>query len=236
MAWSDRSAEPTHAKGGAGMAPRRPVPPGRSGRSAGGGRAATRAATPRGGPTRSGPSVPVRRPAQPRRPAARTTASGEARPPRAPRPRAGAPARTPRRLPLARPVTMMSGVLVILALLIAPYVRPYLAQRSQVAEGKEDLVRLQQEVNALQAQRDRWNDPDYVKAQARSRLHMVMPGEVGYVNLEPGRRTTARTDPRSAAAAVPPGSNQAWYGTLWQSVRSAGAPTPPVPAPTPVTP
>ncbi len=131
---------------------------------------------------------------------------------------------------------MMSGVLVILALLIAPYVRPYLAQRSQVAEGKEDLVRLQQEVDALQAQRDRWNDPDYVKAQARSRLHMVMPGEVGYVNLEPGRRTTARTDPRSAAAAVPPGSDQAWYGTLWQSVRSAGTPTPPVPAPTPVTP
>jgi hypothetical protein len=126
---------------------------------------------------------------------------------------------------------MMSGVLVILALLIAPYVRPYLAQRSQLAEGRQELVRLQREVDALRTERDRWNDPDYVKAQARSRLHMVLPGEVGYVNLEPSRRAAARTDPRSAAAAVPPRSGEAWYGTLWQSVRTAGTPNTPALAP-----
>jgi hypothetical protein len=126
---------------------------------------------------------------------------------------------------------MMSGVLVILALLIAPYVRPYLAQRSQLAEGRQELVRLQSEVDALRAERDRWNDPDYVKAQARSRLHMVLPGEVGYVNLQPSHGAAARTDPRSAAAAVPPRSGEAWYGTLWQSVRAAGTPSTPEPAP-----
>jgi hypothetical protein len=126
---------------------------------------------------------------------------------------------------------MMSGVLVILALLIAPYVRPYLAQRSQLADGKQELVRLQREVDALQAERDRWNNPEYVKAQARSRLHMVLPGEVGYVNLEPPSHAATATDPRSAAAAVPPRSDQAWYGTLWQSVRTAGTPSTPAPAP-----
>jgi hypothetical protein len=126
---------------------------------------------------------------------------------------------------------MMSGVLVILALLIAPYVRPYLAQRSQLEEGRQELVRLQREVDALRTERERWNDPAYVKAQARSRLHMVMPGEVGYVNLEPSRRAAARTDPRSAAAAVPPRSDEAWYGTLWQSVRTAGTPSTPAPGP-----
>jgi hypothetical protein len=128
---------------------------------------------------------------------------------------------------------MMSGVLVILALLIAPYVRPWLAQRSQLAEGRQELTRLQREVDALSAERSRWNDPDYVKAQARSRLHMVLPGEVGYVNLEPTRPEPARTDPRSAAAAVPPRSDDAWYGTLWQSVRSAGTPQSQVPTPSP---
>ena len=126
---------------------------------------------------------------------------------------------------------MMSGVLVILALLIAPYVRPYLAQRSQLADGRQELVRLQREVDALQAERDRWNDPAYVKAQARSRLHMVLPGEVGYVNLEPRSRAAAKADPRSAAAAVPPRTDEAWYGTLWQSVRSAGTPNPTAPPP-----
>ena len=58
-----------------------------------------------------------------------------------------------------------------------------------------------------------------------------MPGEVGYVNLEPGRRATATTDPRSAAAALPPRSDGAWYGTLWQSVRTAGSPRPTAPTP-----
>jgi hypothetical protein len=137
-------------------------------------------------------------------------------------------------MPVVRPVTMMSGVLVILALLIAPYVRPYLAQRSQLAQGREDLVQLRQEVDALRAERDRWNDPDYVKAQARARLHMVLPGEVDHVRLDPESRAGAKTDPRSAAAAVPPRSGEAWYGTLWQSVRTAGTPSTPAPAPSPL--
>src|SRR3954452_10731464 len=141
------------------MTPRRPVPPGRTGRTG--------------------------RPAA--RPAGSTGKPREARPPRAPKPRGATPVRPPRRLPVVRPVTMMSGVLVILALLIAPYVRPYLAQRSQLADGRQELVRLQREVDELSAQRPRGNDPAYVKAQARARLHMVMPGEVGYVALEPSR-------------------------------------------------
>jgi cell division protein FtsB len=137
-------------------------------------------------------------------------------------------------MPVVRPVTMMSGVLVILALLIAPYVRPYLAQRSQLAQGREDLVRLQREVDALQAERDRWNDPDYVKAQARARLHMVLPGEVDYVRIDPKPGAGAKRDPRSAAAAVLQRSGQAWYGTFWQSVRTAGTPSPPAPGPSPL--
>jgi hypothetical protein len=129
---------------------------------------------------------------------------------------------------------MMSGVLVILALLIAPYVRPWLAQRSQLAQGREEVTRLQKEVDALTAERDRWDDPAYVKAQARARLHLVMPGEVGYVNLEPAPPASGAADPRSADAALPPRHDDAWYGALWQSVVGAGTPPLPVPSPAPV--
>jgi Septum formation initiator len=129
---------------------------------------------------------------------------------------------------------MMSGVLVILALLIAPYVRPWLAQRSQLAQGREEVTRLQKEVDALTAERDRWDDPAYVKAQARARLHLVMPGEVGYVNLEPTPPAAGDSDPRSADAALPPRHDDAWYGALWQSVVGAGTPPLPVPEPAPV--
>jgi hypothetical protein len=130
-----------------------------------------------------------------------------------------------------RPVTMVSGVLVILALLIAPYVRPWLAQRSQLAAGHEQVLQLQREVDQLTRERDRWNDPAYVKAQARSRLHFVMPGEVGYVRLDDRPAAPKPTDPRSAQAAVPPHPGTAWYATLWQSVRMAGEPAPTVPGP-----
>ncbi len=127
---------------------------------------------------------------------------------------------------------MLSGVLVILALLIAPYVRPWLAQRSQLEQGRAEVQQLQEEVTRLQAERDRWDDPAYIRAQARARLGMLNPGEVGYVRLDPAAPTRA-TDPRSAAAAVPPKHDTAWYGTLWQSVVGAGAPPPqPVPAAT----
>ena len=124
-----------------------------------------------------------------------------------------------------RPVTMVCGVLVILALLLAPYVRPWLAQRSQIAAGAEEVARLQREVDALQVERSRWDDPAYVKAQARERLWFVMPGEVGYVVLDDRRRPATRPDPRQAAVAVPANRDEAWYGTLWESVRIAGDPS-----------
>ena len=124
---------------------------------------------------------------------------------------------------------MLSGVLVILALLIAPYVRPWLAQRSQLSQGRTEVVQLQAEVARLQAERDRWEDPAYIRQQARARLGLLDPGEVGYVRLDPAAPVRA-ADPRSAAAAVPPRHGPAWYGTLWQSVVSAGA-TPPQPTP-----
>ena len=127
---------------------------------------------------------------------------------------------------------MLSGVLVIVALLIAPYVRPWLAQRSQLEQGRAEVTRLQDAVSKLQAERDRWDDPAYIRQQARARLGMLNPGEVGYVRLDPPAPTRA-TDPRSAAAAVPPRHGTAWYGTLWESVQGAGATAPrPVPAAT----
>jgi cell division protein FtsB len=198
------------------MAPRRPVQPARPAR---------RPATPAAGSTPRRPAG-----ASAARPPTRSTAArtGDARPPRAPRPRpagrAAPLAAAGRRLPVMRPVTMMSGVLVILALLIAPYVRPWLAQRSQLQQGRVEVARLQDQVAALKAERDRWDDPAYVRAQARSRLRMVMPGEVAYVRLDPKRGAAPAQDPRSAAAAVPPRHPQAWYGTLWQSVVGAGSP------------
>jgi hypothetical protein len=94
------------------------------------------------------------------------------------------------------------------------------------------VLQLEREVERLQTERNRWDDPAYVELEARRRLGLLKPGEVGYVRIDPAAPTRA-SDPRSAAAAVPPRHGTAWYGTLWQSVVGAGAPPPaPVPAAT----
>lgn len=120
---------------------------------------------------------------------------------------------------------MVSGVLVVVALLLAPYVRPWITQRSDIADGRQQLTDLQRQVDQLTAERQRWNDPAYVRAQARERLHFVMPGETGYVVLEPTPSAAAPSDPRSVTAALPgTGDSRVWYSKVWDSIEIAGDP------------
>jgi len=213
------------------MAPRRPTAP-RTGKPA------------RTGPAAAARPVATGRPAPGRIPAARSTAgrasagrpAGGSRPgqPGSPRvgtaPGSGRPAvqaaarasvrRTP---PLVRPVTLISGVLVVLALLLAPYVRPWLAQRSAITAGAQEVARLQAEVDALQDERRRWDDPAFIRRQAGERLHMAMPGEIRYRRLAPPA-TRAPADPRAATAAVPSPTGLPWWKTVADSVVRAGDP------------
>jgi cell division protein FtsB len=185
---------------------------------------------------------PAPRPTTPRPAAARSAPAGRAsasdRPPSAgrassrplpgvPTPPAGVASPSGRvRPPLIRPVTMVSGVLAVVALLLAPYIRPWVAQRSQLAEGRREVAALQQQVNDLTAETRRWQDPAYVRAQARERLDFVMPGETSYVVLDDTAEPSEPPDPRSVAAALPAGSDsRVWYSKVWDSITIAGDPT-----------
>ena len=59
----------------------------------------------------------------------------------------------------------------------------------------------------------------YVEAQARERLHYVMPGETSYVVLEADDAPSpdGAVEPEKAAAARSP-----WFTDLWRSVEVAG--------------
>jgi hypothetical protein len=116
---------------------------------------------------------------------------------------------------------VIAGVAVLLAVMIVPYLRPWLHQRSELEQLRGQIAQSQAEVSALQAERLRWEDPAYVKSQARQRLNFVMPGETGFVltgDVKAASKPLPRTeqDPR-------PGSGQVWFGKLWQSVQVAGA-------------
>lgn len=178
-----------------------------------------------GGRGAGGPATPeqhaARQAGRPPRSTGRT--SGAGRPSRS-RPAAGRSRRriTGARLPVIRPVTVFAAVAIVLAVLLAPYLRPWLAQRAAISGQHQEVTDLRREVRALQEEKQRWQDPEYVRAQARERLNFVMPGDTGYVLLTPVRKPAPR-DPRQQAASVAgsvPGS--AWYDAFWQSVQIAG--------------
>lgn len=79
---------------------------------------------------------------------------------------------------------------------------------AQLAVNKQNIAELQKLV-------DRWSDPAYVRAQARERLHFVMPDQVGYIVLEPEQV------PAVAKIVDTPVSNDPWYRVVLQSMRGA---------------
>jgi cell division protein FtsB len=124
-------------------------------------------------------------------------------------------------------MTVLAALFVALTVLLAPQLQKWFAQRAEIAALRNEVARSQRDVAALQAQSQRWKDPEYLKAQARERLHYVLPGEKGLVvvGAAPG---TATSDPgRQAAAVAEPG--RPWFGDVWESVKVAGAAPPALP-------
>jgi cell division protein FtsB len=120
--------------------------------------------------------------------------------------------------------TRMTSRAVVLVLVLAALVttlamplREYLQQRSALAALQEQLASDQARVDTLRNQVKQWQDPAYVEAQARARLHYVYPGEIGYVVLTPKDVAAARetATPEQSRPTTP------WYDTLWSSVQQA---------------
>ena len=102
----------------------------------------------------------------------------------------------------------------------------YLAQRSEIAklEQRQDAAR--ERVAALEAERQRLQDPAYVTAEARRRLHFVLPGETAYILLG-APPAPVRAEEPSKVPGSPVGASAPWYSQLWGSVRTADRPPAP---------
>lgn len=174
---------------------------------------------------------------KPRSSTARATSSRDRRPAARPRPASRppakrAPARPPARAAVDEPasttrLTGRAGVLVlVLAVLAVSYassLRAYLQQRGEIQEYQRTIAERRVDIAALEREKKRWEDPNFVRAQARERLGYVMPGETPFVVLRDGEPLEAEselTDPDSVAPEKP----TAWWDTAWESVEIAGDP------------
>jgi len=137
------------------------------------------------------------------------------------------------------------ALLVVVGLLAISYVgtlRIYLNQQSDMATARTQIAERQATIARLEDELARWNDPSYIKTQARERLGWVMPGEVGYRVI--GTDGTVVSGEVGSIQGNNDPVNQAWYEKIWSSVQAADQPvvvapittpaatvTPPAPAP-----
>ena len=136
----------------------------------------------------------------------------------------------PRRSRFTGRAAILVLVVAVLTVSYASSMRAYLQQRTQISSLKDQIALRQASIGDLEREMRRWDDPAYVRQQARE-LNYVMPGETAYVvldeNGEPLDSETSLTDP-STVARKPP---TAWWDTAWQSVELAGNPPKPEPPP-----
>ncbi|MFZ4509370.1 MAG: FtsB family cell division protein [Candidatus Nanopelagicales bacterium] len=105
-------------------------------------------------------------------------------------------------------------VLAALVVTLAIPLRAWMSQQAEIAALEADVAQSRERVESLRAELKDWEDPAFVIAQARSRLHFVFPGEVGYVVLGEDDRPIVPEQERAADEAP-------WYSRLWDSTLQA---------------
>jgi cell division protein FtsB len=76
------------------------------------------------------------------------------------------------------------AVIVLAVVTLAPTVQTLFVQRQQIADLQHQVEQAKKAVADMTEERKRWEDPVYVRAQARDRLYYVMPGEVSYLVMD----------------------------------------------------
>ncbi|QNE13936.1 septum formation initiator family protein [Pseudarthrobacter sp. NBSH8] len=113
----------------------------------------------------------------------------------------------------------LAVVVIAITIMLAPTVKIFFDKRAELAALSADIAARQTEQDGLRQQISRWQDPNYVKQQARDRINMVMPGESGYWVF--GTDLPAGTSSSLTATAAQDPADLPWVDSLWESIRRA---------------
>ena len=149
--------------------------------------------------------------------------------PGAPRRRTGGPG-APRRSAAATSgtgpqiTTRAVLLLIVVLLLVGSYTatfRAWWSAQAELSATQAEKVRLTAEIAELEDQKERFDDPAFIRQQARERFGWVMPGETGYRVI--GSDGEVRGEVPTLDAPAQPKS-EAWYDRLWGTVETSGEP------------
>ena len=76
---------------------------------------------------------------------------------------------------------IMLSLVVLGAWVLVPTLGTFIDQRQKIASLEQSIQVSEDEITALEKERERWEDPAYITTQARERLYYVKPGEVVYL-------------------------------------------------------
>jgi cell division protein FtsB len=114
-----------------------------------------------------------------------------------------------------RRAALLALVVCALALSVAVPLNTYLSQRDDLYSQQQQQQALRAQESQLEQRESQLSDTAEVEAEARTRLHFVMPGETPYeVQLPAGAPAAGQT----GIGQHPGGPTASWYQTLWNSI------------------
>jgi cell division protein FtsB len=111
------------------------------------------------------------------------------------------------------------AIIFVFTLTLAPPIKNYFTQRAQISALKSQVATDRTALEAARAELELWKDPNYVKSQARERLHFVMPGERQYI-VTGTKEDSTQSDSTKVVSLLPEGAP--WYTRLIASVTESG--------------
>ena len=118
----------------------------------------------------------------------------------------------------------ISVVIFIIAVTIAPPAQRYFTQRAQINAIEAELTNRKARLAEAEIELQKWRDPNYVKSQARERLHFVLPGERQYIVLGVETEESANEKKKTQVATRQFGSAP-WYTKLISSIQQVASNT-----------
>ncbi|TQL22094.1 septum formation initiator family protein [Streptomyces sp. SLBN-134] len=123
--------------------------------------------------------------------------------------------RQARRSRLTGRAALLALVVCSLIVALAYPMRQYVSQRADIADLQQEQAETRQRVVRLRDLKARWQDDAYAEQEIRRRLHYVLPGETGYIVIDPGTAKQSRADLEAA--------DRPWYANVWDGVDKADA-------------
>ena len=103
---------------------------------------------------------------------------------------------------------------------MAPPIKNYFTQRAQISQLQSQLSSDYAALDAARKELTLWQDPDYIKSQARERLHFVLPGERQYIVTGGDESEDPTNGEVNVVENLPEG--QPWYTRMIASITEAG--------------